>query len=834
MNVDEQRIQSLLDAMTLEEEVSLLAGADFWTTVPVDRLGIPAIRVSDGPNGARGGGTLTGGIAAACFPVGISLASTWNTELVAQIGEALAEEAHSKGARVLLGPTANIHRSPLNGRNFECYSEDPFLSARIACAYIAGLQRRGVGGTVKHYVGNESEFERHTISCEIDERALREIYLPPFEAAVREAGVWAIMAAYNKVNGVYASEHPRLLLDVLKGEWRFDGVVMSDWFATQTTIEAASSGLDLEMPGPTKFRGARLAEAASSGEVSREAITDSARRVLRLIDRVGGFDDSTLAPEQAIDRPEHRALIRRAGAEGTVLLKNDGILPLDASTLRTIAVIGPNAATAQIMGGGSAQVNAHYRVSPLEGIAAAVGGRVPVGYEPGCTNHRLLPVLRGPLSVEYFATLDMSGPVVFREQRAEGELMWFQEIAPGIGGGDAAATFSARLAGQFAPEVSGEHHFGLASAGLSRLYLDGRLLVDNWDAWQPGDTFFGGGSQEAIGTVDLEARRVYDVTVEYAAQTRGRLGIKALHVGVLRPLGDGAIARAAQLAAASEVAVLCVGLSGEWDTEGRDRPHMDLVGRQNELVARIAAVNPRTIVVLQTGGPVSMPWLPQVRAVLQAWYPGQECGNTIADVLFGAVEPGGRLPLTFPVRLEDNPTYVNYPGENGRVRYGEGIFVGYRYYDKKLIEPLFPFGHGLSYTTFGYGDLRLSADHLLSGDQLTVRIDVTNTGRRTGQEVVQLYVRDDHAHLARPAKELKAFAKVSLAPGETRTVELPLELRALAYFDDARAAWVADAGTFEVLVGSSARDIRARAAFTLSNDWLEPLESVERTLVAAV
>ena len=546
-----------------------------------------AIKLTDGPNGARGGGGLVGGVKAASFPVGIALAATWNPELVEQIGRALAEEARSKGARVLLGPTVNIHRSPLNGRNFECYSEDPFLSARIVVAYIRGVQANGVAATVKHFVGNESEFERHTISSEIDERALREIYLPPFEAAVKDAHVGAVMAAYNRVNGTYASEHPGLLLDLLKREWGFDGVVMSDWFATHTTALAASAGLDLEMPGPTRHRGAQLVQAVRSGEVEPEAVRESARRILRLIAKVGAFEDPTIAPEQAIDRPEHRALIRRAGAEAVVLLKNDGILPLERSQLTTIAVIGPNAATAQIMGGGSAQLNAHYRVSPLEGITASVGDSVSVGYAPGCTNEKFLPVLRGPFDVDYFNSPDLSGEVVFREERAEGELMWLGEIAPGID----ADTFSVRVSGAVTPQADGEHHFGLVSAGLSRLYLDGQLLVDNWAAWQPGDTYFGSGSREAIGVVELVAGRAYALTVESSHHRAGALGIRALRIGMMQPLGDAAIEQAVQLAARSDVAVVCVGLNGDWDTEGRDRPHMDLVGRQNELVARVAAAN---------------------------------------------------------------------------------------------------------------------------------------------------------------------------------------------------------------------------------------------------
>ncbi len=826
MDKYDDRIETLLNAMTLEEQVSLLAGADFWTTVPVDRLGIPAIKVTDGPNGARGGGALVGGVKAACFPVGIALASTWNTALVEQIGQALAQEAQSKGARVLLAPTVNIHRSPLNGRNFECYSEDPYLSAQLAVAYIRGVQSKGVGATVKHYVGNESEFERTTISSEIDERTLREIYLPPFEAAVKDAGVWTVMSSYNKVNGTYVSERADLLIDLLKNEWSFDGIVMSDWFATHSTVEAQNGGMDLEMPGPAKYRGAQLVDAAREGMVSAEVVKDSARRMLRLIARVGAFDDPTIADEQAIDRPEHRTLIRQAGAESIVLLKNDGVLPLDPTTLTKIAIIGPNAKTAQIMGGGSAQVNAHYRISPYDGIVAQAGDRAEIRYEQGCTNHKLLPLLageqikgddgQGGLSVEYFNNLDLQGEAALRTHVPDAEMMWFGEVGPGV---DPQA-FSARFATRFTPSTSGEHHFGLASAGVSRLFVNGQLVVDNWDAWQAGDNYFGAGSQEALGSVDLHADQAYDVTIEYACPEQSTLGLRAVRAGVLLPLGDDAIERVVALATASDVVLLCVGLNGEWDTEGSDRPHMDLVGPQNELIERVAAANSNTIVVLQTGGPITMPWLPKVAAVLQAWYGGQECGNAIADVVFGVVNPAGKLPQTFPQRLQDNPAFINYPGEHGKVRYGEGIFVGYRYYEKKQIEPLFPFGYGLSYTTFAYTNLRLSAESITANDALIVTLDVTNTGERSGHEIVQCYIRDIDASVTRPEKELKGFAKVLLQPGETATVAVELAARALAYYNDAEGAWVAEVGTFEVLVGSSAQDIRARATFTLAADWV--------------
>jgi beta-glucosidase len=817
-NGTEERIDTLLEAMTLEEQVALLAGADFWTTAPIERLGVPAIKVSDGPNGARGGGSLVGGQKAASFPVGISLGSTWNTELVEQIGGALAEEALSKGARVLLAPTVNIHRSTLNGRNFECYSEDPYLSARLAVAYISGLQRNGVSATIKHFAGNESEFQRMTISSEIDDRTLREIYLPPFEAAVKEAGTWAVMCAYNRVNGTYASENHALLIDLLKDEWGFDGVLMSDWFATHSTAEAQNNGLDLEMPGPPRFRGEQLVAAVRAGDASADAVRESARRVLRLIARVGAFDDPGIPEERAIDRPEHRALIRKAGSEGIVLLKNDGVLPLDKHSLQQVAIIGPNAKTAQIMGGGSAQLNAHYRVSPFEGLTGQLGEQVEFGYETGSTNYKYLPLLRGAGTVEYFNSLDLAGPVVAHASLTDGEIMWLHDVPPGV---DRAA-FSARINSQYTPIADGEHLFGLVSAGRSRLLVNGQLLLENWDAWQPGDAYFGSGSAETIGSLDLAAGHAYDLTIEYSCPPDSRLGIRALRVGITQPLGDEAIERAVALAEESDVALVFVGLSGEWDTEGGDRPHMDLVGRQDELITRVAAANPRTVVVLQTGGPITMPWLDKVAAVVQAWYPGQEAGNAIADVLTGEATPSGKLPQTFPARLVDNPAYINYPGDNGRVRYGEGIFVGYRYYEKKQVAPLFPFGFGLSYTSFEIANLRLGADAIGPADQLTVKVDVTNTGERPGQEVVQLYVRDEQARMARPEKELKGFAKVALEPGETKTVTLALDARDLAFYDDGRRAWVAEPGAFEVLIGASSADIRARAGFALAEEYVEP------------
>ena len=814
--------RAAFEALSLEEQVSLLAGDSFWLTVPVPRAGVPAVKVTDGPNGARGGGALVGGVSAACFPAGIALAASWNTELLEAVGQALAEEAQSKGAKVLLAPTVNLHRGVLNGRNFECYSEDPFLTAWLGVSYVAGLQSRGVSATIKHFVGNESEFERMTISSEISERALRELYLLPFEAAVR-AGVWAVMCSYNKLGGTYASENKRLLTEILRGEWGFDGIVMSDWFATHSTAPAVNAGLDLEMPGPARFRGEKLLEAVENGSAERDAVKRSSERLLNLFERVGAFENPDIPEEKAVNKPEHRALIRRAGAEGAVLLKNNGVLPLDKD-LKKVALIGPNAKTAQIMGGGSAQVNAHYRVSPYDGLKEQLG-EAKLGYELGCTNHKWLPLLgeqlTRPLKLEYFNSPDLSGEAVYETTNQDGQLMWFEAVGHGVEQG-----FSARFSGTFTVDGAGEYQFDLVSAGLSRLFIDDKLLIDNWDDWVQGELFFGAGSEVKLGSTYLDAG-THELRLEYGPKTAAGLELSAVRIGMFQPLPDDAVDRAAKLAAASDVAIVCVGLNGEWETEGNDRADMELVGAQNELVSRVAAANPNTVVLLQTGSPVTMPWLGEVAAALQLWYPGQECGNAAADVLLGNVNPSGKLPQTFPAQLSDSPVMdgntSTYPGEEGQVFYREGVFIGYRYFERENIKPLFPFGFGLSYTTFVYGDLALSADEITAGGTVNVSVSVTNSGDRAGQEVAQLYVRDVKATVARPEKELKGFAKLTLEPGETKIATFSLNMRALAYFDEQQNAWVAEAGEFEVLVGASSDDVRSRATFTLSETWTEPV-----------
>jgi beta-glucosidase len=815
--VSESKITALADAMTVEEQVSLLAGKDFWTTVPIERLGIPSIKVSDGPNGARGGGAFVGGVSAAAFPVGIALGATWNIDLVGEIGTALADEARSKGARLLLAPTVNIHRSTLNGRNFECYSEDPFLTSEIAVAYISALQARGVAATIKHFIGNESEYQRDTISSDIDERPLREIYMPPFEAAVKHAKTWAVMTSYNRLNGTYVSERADIVNGVLKREWGFDGLVMSDWSGTKSTVEAMNGGLDLEMPGPARYRGEKLIEAYRDGKVSAQALREASLRLLRLIDRVGAFADPVIPPERADDRPEVRALIRRAGADGIVLLKNNGVLPLAPAAGSTIAVIGPNAATAQIMGGGSAQINPHYRVTPLDALRAEFPADVSVAYELGGVNQRIAALYEGKVEAEFFDGKDFGGPALHNRITGEGFFMFVGHETPGF----SPMNYSARLRSTHRPKVSGDYQLSLIASGPSRLFVNGKLTVDAWD-FQAGHEYFGVANNEVSATVRMDAGEAYEFVVEHSSpEARNQHSLTVLRLGLSPVVGEEAIARAVALAAGAQTALLFVGRNGEWDGEGLDRTNIDLPHRQSELISRVAAANRNTVVVLQSGSPVAMPWLDRVAAVVQAWYPGQEVGNSIADVLLGKAEPGGRLPQTFPCRLEDDPAFINYPGEGGHVRYGEGLYVGYRYYEKKKIAPLFPFGFGLSYTKFQLGALTLSAENIGPGETIEASIEVANIGDRAGSTVAQFYVVDELPSVSRPAKELKRFVKAHLAAGENRTITATFDMRCLAFFDVATRSWKAEPGRFTVMAGFSSADIHAQASFTLTDTWID-------------
>jgi beta-glucosidase len=808
MNAD-----SLVDQLTLEEKAALSAGADFWSTVEIARLGIPSVHLTDGPNGARGAGGATTP-AATCVPCGTALGATWDADLVQRIGALVGAEARAKGCHVLLAPTVNLHRSPLAGRNFESYSEDPLLAGRLAAAYVRGVQEQGVAATVKHFAGNESEFERMTMDSVVDDRVLRELYLLPFELAVKDGGALGVMTAYNRLNGVYCSDHVWLVRDVLRDEWGFDGFVVTDWTAHGTTTGAASAGVDLEMPGPGVFLGAALLGAVRSGDVDEATVDASARRLLDVFERVGAFAGS---PEPAVgpaESPAVRALAREAAASAIVLLCNDdNLLPLDPASIRSVAVIGPNADTAEIVGGGSANLRAPYRISPLQALRDRLGDRVDVGHERGVDASMLAPLLtraqitapdgRPGISVDIFDGHELAGPVVERTHRSDTELAFFDPAnAP------ARPEFSVRATASYTVAASGPHIFSLAQLGRARLLIDGVVILDGMaDPPPPGPTFIGFGSAEITATVELERGDV-DLVVEFANVDAPRLS--GVRIGCRPPPDPDRLDRAVAAAARADVAVVVVGTDAEWESEGYDRESMSLPGLQDELIERVLAVNPRTVVVVNSGSVVTMPWATHARAVLQIWFGGQEMSNALVDVLFGDAEPGGRLPTTVPLGLEANPSYGNFPAVNGRIRYDEGLLVGYRWYDARGIETCFPFGHGLSYTTFSIGEPQVSGPTFVLGDRLVVDVPVTNTGARAGGEVVQCYVAPPPARLIRPAKELKAFAKVRLDPGETVTVRLVLDDRSFAYWDDSdgsTAGWTVESGRYELLIGRSSADI---------------------------
>lgn len=802
------RIDDLLKQMTIEEKIAMLAGADLWHSVGIPRLGIPQFKTTDGPNGARG---AWGSMAApsVATPVGIALGATWNPDLVEKVGNVLADELDAKGAHILLAPTVNIHRTPIAGRNFECYSEDPFLSGMMASAYIKGIQDKGKGACIKHFVANDQEFERFSMSSEVDERTLREIYLEPFRLAIRKSKPWAVMSAYNRVNGTYAAENHHTLVEILKGEWQYDGIVMSDWFGTYDK-DVPSGGLDLEMPGEARWMSEEMVKRAlDDGPLTEEGLDDKVRRLLGVLDKAGLFGKPELNPERGEDKPQHRKIIREAAREAIVLLKNDGTLPL--KKVKSIAVIGPYANAAQILGGGSSSVSPHYVVTPFEGIKNRAGKKIKVDTLPGCHIYKNLPAPapetlstadgRLGLSLNLFNGTECSGAPVYSEVTTRVQHGWFHYSVPNVNQSE----FSMRMEGFFTPKESGIHSLSLEGVGWCKLYLDNEMIVDHSDDADMG--------KQIVAEVELKGGKAYPIKVEY--YWKGSPRWRSVSLGHQPPQSLDLIGDAVKLAKKADVVVLVASLNGEWETEGADRVDMKLPGAQDELIRRVAKANKNTIVVLNVGSPVEMPWIDKVPAVLQLWYNSQEQGNALADILFGDENPSGKLPTTFPVRLEDNPAYINYPGENGKVRYGEGIFVGYRYYDKKNLAPLFPFGHGLSYTKFKYSNLKLSSDSITPNDTLKVKVDVTNTGKVAGKEIVQLYVRDVKSTFARPDKELKGFEKIELKHKQTKTVTFTLDREAFWYFDTLTNAWSTEAGEFEILVGGSSRDVSEKRSVIL-------------------
>ena len=788
-------IEALLSSLLLEEKVKLVAGESFWRTHPIESAAIPVLKVSDGPNGVRG----DGGVAAASFPVGICMASTWNKALIQRVGDAIADEAKSKDVQVVLGPTINLHRTPLGGRNFECYSEDPYLSGMLASAFTDGIQAKGVGACLKHYVCNDSEFERHTISVNVDERTLRELYLRPFEIAIERSQPWTVMASYNRINGVYACSHDELVNNVLKKEWGFDGLVISDWFAAKETIQNALGGLDLEMPGPAVAWGEELLKAAQVGDVPESVIDDKVRRLLRVLERSGRFEDPVEKPELGVDKLEHQKIAYQAAVEGMVLLKNEQVLPLKKDDLNKIAVIGPNTKSFRIMGGGSSSLRPHYVKSPLDVLQETLQAS-EVRTAIGCTTHKFIPEPERDLLSPAVGSNAKGLRGEFYQGDIGSEMLGERVIGAATIhiGGKMAAAQSARFDGFYAALDSGEYEFGLLSTGQARMYVDEKLVIDNWQHTEEGEAFFMQATSEKTAKISLQAGTTVSMRIEFKVDASKTF--KALRYGVLAPQPEDSIAEAVELAIESDAVVLMVGTNDDWETEGNDRETLSLPGQQDELIRRVLEVNSNTVIVNNSGAPISMPWFDQAPAVIQSWFPGQEFGNALTDILLGAANPSGKLPITFPERLEDTPAFTNYPGEFGRVHYGEGLFVGYRWYESRDIKPLVPFGHGLSYTTFKYSELSVS--------NTKVGLQLLNTGGYAGYETVQVYIEAINATVSKPKIELRGFEKIHLEPNEIKTVEVQLDHRAFEYWNELNSAWEVLVGEYAVHVGSSSRDLR--------------------------
>ena len=812
----DDQVDELVDSLTLDEQVALLAGVDFWHTVPIERVGIPSMRVSDGPAGARG--TLfEGGPAAVNVPCGTSLAATWDPSLVEEIGHLLGKEARAKGARVLLAPTVNLHRTPIGGRNFECMSEDPYLTARTAVGYVRGLQAEGVAACIKHFIGNDTEYERNTIDSRIDERTLRELYMVPFEAAVKEAGVMSVMTSYNRINGPWAADSVEMIDVVLRGEWGFDGLVMSDWFGLHSTAEGVMAGLDLEMPGPTLHRGQHLLDAVNEGKVSAADVRRAARNVLTAMRRLGAFDDGGPGPELTRDVPGDRALVRRAGAEGMVLLRNEqAVLPLRAGNLRRVAVIGPNAARGQTEGGGSAHVRATHISHPLDALSSRLGQfGVDVTYSVGCLTHKRLPALAPalctPFVVDLFRDIDAADTPGAEPDLSttptSSRIMWMTDpIEAGLHGSPPG--FSARFRTSFTPDVTGAWEFGVSSVADAAFFLDGIPVVDNHSV-PAGGSFFGIGKAEQIGTADLDAGREYAVEVRMK-RPPSQNALSGLNIGAFPPTLADPVAEAVDVAAAADLAIVIVGTNDDWESEGYDRDTMDLPGRQNELITAVAKACAHTVVVVNAGSPVSMPWLETVDSVVHAWFPGQEMGDALVDVLLGDIEPQGRLPVSFPAGLEDTPAFEHHPGRNGVASYLEGRLIGYRWYDTLGRQPLFPFGFGL-----GYADVTIAAAHIGvdSAQPASVDVDLANQSDRDGVQVVQVYAGHTGVSERRgdePAQQLVGFAKVGVPAHGTTTVSVQLDPRAMHTWSVSDHAWVRAEGPFELRVGTSSRDIAVK------------------------
>ncbi|MEM8745211.1 MAG: glycoside hydrolase family 3 C-terminal domain-containing protein [Actinomycetota bacterium] len=829
-------VDASLAALSLRERCLLVVGQTNWRTRAFPEAGVPQLKMSDGPAGLRGEGHGSSGTPGVSTPSGITLGSSWDPDLLGEIGDLLGTEARRKRAHVLLGPTVNLHRTPIGGRTFECYSEDPELTARLAERYVQGVQSHEVAVTVKHFVCNDTEIERLSVNVEVDERTLRETYLRPFERAVTRGGAWGVMSAYNRLDGDFCAENRRLLTDILRHEWGFDGYVVSDWFGVHEPVGAATAGLSLEMPAPVRVYGDRLLAAVEAGHVTEDAVESIARDVLTVIARTRADERSCDEPEESVDDPVERALTRRAAVAGTVLLRNEPVgdegtgpfaLPIDVGSLSTIAVIGPNATIDRSMGGGSASLTPLGHRTLLDALSdrltdARSGATVVT--EPGVRIDRLTPLVRRPqlrtpsdepgLLVEYVNGLDWDGDTVASVVNRSTMVRFFGTTPDEV---DATA-FSARIRGSFLPEVDGLHEFGVVSTGPVRAVArSGGLtttVVDDPKMLIPRTReFFGYGSEETVVSIECRAGEPVELDLRWA--TGQTSGFAALRLGVRAPDPADLFERAVRAAADADVALVVVGTNDEWETEGFDREFIELPGRQDELVEAVAAVNERTVVVINAGSPVAIDWVDRERApaaIVTSFFAGQEQAEAMVDVLLGDADPGGRLPVTYPRRLADTPAFLHHAPDHdsyGRAtqRYAEGLFTGHRWYEARSIEPRFWFGHGLTYGATDWGDATIdritAAEVVADSDPFVVTVPVSSVSERAAVEVVQGYVAAVDPVATRPPRVLATWSKLTLVPGAEATVELEFGFDAFRRWDTATSSWIVDPGVYELVVARS-------------------------------
>ena len=801
-------VESWLSELTLQEKCRVLSGATSWRTQPVERLGIPVVKMSDGPNGVRGEFSADDRTPSVVVPVGIVQGATWDPELIEQVGDLLGREARRKAAHVLLAPAVNLHRTPVGGRTFEYFSEDPELTAALAAATVRGVQAHDVAVTVKHFVANDTEVDRHTVDVVLDERVLRELYLRPFEAAVRDAGAWGVMSAYNKVHGDYCAANDRLLNEILRREWGFDGFVVSDWYGAHDAASSANGGLSVEMPGPARVYGERLEAAVVAGDVDEGTVDALVRDVLVLVERTRAVERSADVPERSVDDPAERALCRRVAIAGTVLARNVGqALPL-VELQGPIAVIGPNAGDTRTMGGGSSALLALSQRSILDALRARPS---EVVHEVGCGIDKHAPLPRadqliGPdgrpgLEVRFVNGTDASAEAAHVSRTSESNLRFFGSVPTGVGPGPCTLV----VRGAYLPAVDGPHEVGAIVTGRPAVRVGDHELTRAGEALPPGDAFFGFGSGEQVATIEMRSGEPIEIDVEL----RMSRPFGAVRIGVRPPVDPHMLDRAVDAARGAAAAVVVVGTNDEWETEGSDRTTIALPGDQDELVRRVAAVNDRTIVVVNAGSPVTMPWADDVEAILIPFFGGMEMGDAVADVLFGDADPGGRLPITFPRRLEDAPAWPHYAPVDGVQRYDEGFDVGYRGHDRTGVATLFPFGHGLSYGDAAWGPATASATTIRAGDPVTVTVPLTATGDRDATVVVQGYIAPVAPPVVRELKALRAWTRTVVPAGATVPVELTFTGESFRRWSVERSGWVIDAGRYDLVVAASATDIRS-------------------------